>query len=219
MTNLCCELPNQKAGNNWEGKIAMKDILTANQLAGRATGSIFFAVFGALWIVLALYAKQLLNVATVGWVAMDFAVLLVMAVWLFRQARRFPRTPDDPAQTKAFNRINAIQWVAVAATAFLFARLRLDAYVLCAITAIVGLHMFPLARLFRYRMHYVTGAALIAWAAASALMVAPDQLQGTCALGTGILLWLSAFATLAIAATAARRAGNTYSAGRKTAGA
>jgi magnesium-transporting ATPase (P-type) len=196
----------------------MKNTPTANQLAGRAIGSIFFAVFGALWIILALYAKQLLSVTTVTWVAMDFAVLLVMAMWLFRQARRFARSPEDPAQKKAFNRINVIQWVAVAVTAFTFARLHLDAYVMCAITAIVGLHMFPLARLFRYPMHYVTGTALLAWAATSAIAVPADQLQGTCALGTGILLWLSAFATLVIAATLARRASSSYSVSRTTEG-
>jgi len=36
----------------------------------------------------------------------------------------------------------------------------------------------------------------------STMLVPADHLQGTCALGTGILLWLSAFATLIIAATA-----------------
>jgi len=196
----------------------MKNTPTANQLSGRAIGSIFFAVFGALWIVLALYAKQRLNLATLAWAASDFTVLMVMALWLVRQARRFPRVPDDPAQTKAFNRINAVQWVAVCVTAIAFARLHLDAYVMCAITAIVGLHMFPLARLFRYPLHYVTGSALAGWAAVSASLVPADQLQGTCALGTGILLWLSAFATLTIAATVARRAGTRNSERQNTAG-
>jgi len=195
----------------------MKNTPTANQIAGRAIGAIFFAVFGTLWIVLALYAKQLLNPATITWVASDFAVLIIMAIWLFRQARRFPRMPEDPAQSRAFNRINVIQWVAVAVTAFAFARLHYDAYIMCAITAIVGLHMFPLARLFRYPMHHVTGTALVIWAAISALLVPVDQLQGTSALGTGILLWLSAFATLVIAATVARRARVEYRVRRTTA--
>lgn len=189
----------------------MKNAPTANQLSGRAIGSIFFTVFGALWIVLALYVKQILNFATISWVALDFAVLMATAIWLFRQARRFPKTPEDPARSRAFNRINIVQWVAIAAVAFTFARLHIDAYVMCAITAIVGLHMFPLARLFRYPLHYVTGTALVGWAAASAALVPAEHLQGTSALGTGILLWLSAFVTLTIAATAARRAGAAYS--------
>jgi hypothetical protein len=183
---------------------------TANQLSGRAIGSVFFAGFGALWIALGLYAKQRFNLATASWVALDLIVLLSTAVWLLRQAKRFPRTPEDPARNRAFNRINAIQWVAVAITAFAFARLHIDAYVMSAITAIVGLHMFPLARLFRYRMHYLTGVALVAWAAASAVSVPAEHLQGTTAIGTGILLWLSAFVTLVIAVTVARRAETGY---------
>ena len=109
------------------------------------------------------------------------------------------RVPDDPATGRAFARINAVEWIAVAAVAFTLARLHLDAYLMCAITAIVGLHMFPLARLFRYWPHYVAGAVMLAWAAASALMTPVGQLQGTSALGTGMILWLSAAVTLALA--------------------
>jgi hypothetical protein len=65
--------------------------------------------------------------------------------------------------------------------------------------------MFPLAKLFRYPMHYVTGAALVAWASASVLLIPAEQLQGVTALGTGILLWVSAAITLAMAAVAVRR--------------
>ena len=75
-----------------------------------------------------------------------------------------------------------------------------------AITAIVGLHMFPLARLFRYWPHYVAGAALVVWAAASVVLVSREQLQGVAALGTGAILWISAAATLAMAIPAARLA-------------
>jgi hypothetical protein len=94
--------------------------------------------------------------------------------------------------------------------ALAFARFNLEAYVMCAITSIVGLHMFPLARLFRYPLHYVTGATLVAWAATSAAIVPAQQLQGTAALGTGIILLLSAFATLVIAGTVVRRATPAY---------
>ena len=90
-----------------------------------------------------------------------------------------------------------IQWVAVAAVAFAFARLQIDAYVVSAITAIIGLHMFPLARLFRYPMHHVTGAVLVGWAAASALIFSRSAMQGAAALGTGAILWASAVVTLA----------------------
>jgi len=178
---------------------------TANQLRGRAIGSLFFAGFGALWIGLALYVKEMLTAASVSFVMLDLAVLVGMACWLLREAKRFPTVAEDPERGRKLNRINIMQWIAAAIVAFSFARLHIDAYVMCGITAIVGLHFFPLARLFRYAMHYVTGSVLLVWAAASATLVPAEHLQGTSALGTGIILWVSAFVTLCLAFTIARR--------------
>ena len=172
---------------------------TANQLSGRAIGSIFFSGFGALWIAIALYIKQTLSVDLAIGIGAGLAALLLAAFWLMRRAKLFPRLPEDKAMGRAFNRINAIQWIAVAIAGFTFARLHIDIYVLSAITAIVGIHMFPLAKLFRYPLHNLTGAVLVAWASASVLFVPADHLQSVTAIGTGIILWLSAAVTLALA--------------------
>jgi hypothetical protein len=183
----------------------MSTTLTANQLSGRATGSLFFTGFGMLWLTLGLYLRQIVNAGFLTGISAGLAVLLLAVFWLFRQARRYPKMPEDAARNRAFRRINVIQWAAVILVSFTFARLHIDAYVLSAITAIVGIHLFPLAKLFRYPMHYITGAALVAWASASVLLVPAEHLQGATALGTGILLWLSAAATLALTALAIRR--------------
>ena len=126
------------------------------------------------------------------------------AFFLLRRAKALPRVPEDPAMARAFKWINIIQWVAVAVVAFAFARFGIDVYVISAITAIVGLHMFPLARVFRYPMHYVTGTALVGWAATSLLLFPKDEMQGSTALGTGLILWSSALVTLALAVRAVR---------------
>jgi hypothetical protein len=81
----------------------------------------------------------------------------------------------------------------------------MDSYVLSAITAIVGIHFFPLAKLFRYPLHNLTGAVLVVWASATVLLIPTDHLQGVTALGTGILLWASAAITLTLAIAAAQR--------------
>ena len=178
---------------------------TTNQFTGRAIGAIFFAAFGALWLFLSFYARQMLNGATITGLFFGLALFLLAAFYLFREANRFPRVPANPAQGRAFAWINAVQWLVVCVVAFTFAKLHMDTYIMCAITAIVGLHMLPLARLFRYPLHYVTGAALLIWAAASVFLVPAEQLQGITALGTGIILWISAAATLAIAIGATRQ--------------
>jgi len=183
----------------------MKNMQTANQLGGRAIGALFFTGFGALWLFLSLYARQTLSIATATGVLLGAAALGLNAAHLLRQAKHFPRVPDDPAVGRAFAWVNAIQWIAFSILAFSFAMLRIDAYVLSAITAIVGLHMFPLARLFRYPLHHATGVSLVTWAAVSILVVPADRLQGITALGTGLILWLSAAVTLAIALQSIRR--------------
>ena len=182
----------------------MTTTLTANQLSGRAVGSLFFTGFGTLWLTLGLYLRQIVNGVLLAGISAGLAILLLAAFWLLRQSSRYPKSPEDPTRNRAFNRINAIQWAAVFIVAFTFGRLHLDAYVLSAITAIVGIHLFPLARLFRYPMHYATGAALVLWASASVLLFPPEHLQGATALGTGALLWVSAAVTLALAAAAMR---------------
>jgi hypothetical protein len=183
----------------------MQNFPNANQLSGRAIGSMFFAGFGTGWLFMALAAKQWISFATVSGVMLGMSILFLTAFYLLRQSRRWPRVPDDPGRGRAFGWINAIQWTAVFIVAFSFAKLHIDAYVISAITAIIGLHMFPLARLFRYPLHYATGAVLVAWAAASAILAPVERMQGTAALGTGIILWLSAAVTLAVAVHAARQ--------------
>lgn len=185
-------------------------IQTANQLSGRATGALFFSGFGALWVGLALYALERLNAGTVFGLLLVLAGLVLAALTLLRAAKHWPRVPGDPAMGRAFAWINAMEWIAVAIVAVTLAKLHLDAYVMCAITAIVGVHLFPLARLFRYPAHYWSGSVLVIWAAASALLVPHDYLQGVSALGTGIILWLSAAVTLALAFQATRRSDNSW---------
>jgi len=183
----------------------MQRIETANQLSGRATGALFCAGFGALWLGLSFYAMGWLSVTTVAAILVGLAALVAAALQLMSEAKRWPQVPDDPAVGRAFAWINAAEWIAVGVTAFALAKLHLDAYVMCAITAIVGLHMFPLGRLFKYPAHYRAGAIMVLWAVASAVLVPLEHLQGVSALGTGILLWSAAAVNLAIAFRDARR--------------
>jgi hypothetical protein len=180
--------------------------LTANSLTGRAIGMIFFAAFGAGWIVMGLYGAGQLGVVPVLMVAACTMVLLAGAAYLSREAERFPLVAKDPKQGRIFAWVNLVQWIAVGVVAVSFARLHLDNYVVNAITAIVGLHMLPLARLFRYTPHYVSGVAMVVWAVASIWLAPAESLQSVTAIGTGLLLWLSAAATLGLAMARARRA-------------
>jgi hypothetical protein len=177
----------------------MSGEITANEMRGRAIGALFFTGFGGLWLVLALYAREQLSVVSGALVSGGAATLVSGAVWLISKASGLRKVDECPAMRRAFGWINLGQWIAIALVAFSFARLHIDAYVMSAITAIVGLHMLPLARLFRYKPHYVTGTVLVSWAAVSIFLLPVDRLQGGTALGTGAILWSSAFFTLILA--------------------
>ncbi len=69
----------------------MQKQVTANSADGRAIGALFFAGFGVLWMVLALYAKQWLAVGPVVVLACGAAVLGAGAFWLLRRSRTLPR--------------------------------------------------------------------------------------------------------------------------------
>lgn len=194
----------------WKG-MQMTTTVTADQLIRRAIGTSFPAVFGAIWLLLGLYVRESLSTVSLSAVICGLLVLLCAALWLRNQAWRFPREEESEEQKKARSRgflwVNAVQWVAIAIVANGCARLHLDAYVFSGITAIVGLHMFPLARLFRYPLHYANCAVLTGWGVLSAVVAPVEHLQGVTALGTGSILWVSTATSVGIAMLAVRRAG------------
>ena len=187
----------------------MLNIENANELRGRAIGSMILAGFGGIWLGLALYAKETLNAATILYIVAGLLMLLAGGAKLMRAAGRWPRQPESPAQRQAFGWINALQWIAIFFVVQIFNRLHLDAYTVSAVAGIVGLHFFPLAKLFRNRMHYATGAAMVIWAASTALFAPHEQMQGDAALGAGAILWMSAAFTLSVSLFATRRPART----------
>lgn len=184
----------------------MQTFHTIDRLRGRALGALFLTGFGALWLALGLFVRRQLDLAALCWISGFTLVLAAAAVHVMRRARSAPRRPQDATRDRAFYWINAAQWIAVFVALNILHRMRLDAYGLNLIAAVVGLHFFPLARLFRNPLHHITGALLLAWSALTLWKVPADSLQGISALGAGFLLWLSAATTLALCALALRRA-------------
>ena len=181
----------------------MQTIRTTSNLSGRAIGAMIFTGFGALWFLLSLYVRQQLNAANLAanlaWIAGAVLMLAAAATHVLRRAEPALAGPNDARRSRAFHTINAAQWIAIFIALTILRRLHLDVYGVGAIAAIVGLHLFPLARLFRNPLHYATGTALVAWAACVSRLAPADTMQGITALGTGAILWLSAAVTLAMA--------------------
>jgi hypothetical protein len=176
----------------------MRTELTANQVRGTAIGAIVAAGFGLVWLFWSLIAMHKIAAQTAIGVELGALVIVVVAVHVARMAKRWPRVAGDPTMGRRFAWINAIQWAAIVAVVFSFSRLHIDAYGASAVTVIVGMHYLPLARLFHFPLHYVTGAVLVGWGAVSALLFSRDVVLGVAALGTGAILWVSAAAMLVL---------------------
>jgi len=176
------------------------DDRSVEALRGRATGVLFLSGFGGLWFLLGLAASQRLSLPTACALAAGLVALVAGTVLLRRRSAALPPTRLDPEEQRragrTFGRVNAAQWAAIVLIAVVLGRLHLDAYTPAAVTVVVGLHFFPLARLFRSPQHHVTGAALVLWGAVCLLLVPRDVLQSTSAFGTGAILWTAAAVTL-----------------------
>jgi hypothetical protein len=86
---------------------------SAEAISGRATGVLFFAGFGSLWLCTGLYAMHRLTVISGVSVAAILLLLLVPAILLLRRAAKATPAGVDPEQQertkRVFNRVNRIQ--------------------------------------------------------------------------------------------------------------
>jgi hypothetical protein len=171
----------------------------AEAFRGRATGVLVVSIFGALWFLLGLAASERLSAVTAASLAIGLGALVAGALALRHRAASLPSMADPEERRRigrTFGRVNALQWAAIVVIAVVLGRLHLDAYTPAAVTVVVGLHFFPLARLFHQPQHWLTGAVLVAWGLACLVFVPREVLQSTTAFGTGAILWAAAVVTL-----------------------
>ncbi|PQO92532.1 hypothetical protein C5614_24900 [Massilia phosphatilytica] len=128
------------------------------QLAGRATGAMFFFLFGAVWL------EGWATTAEAG--ATAFAGIAVLALVLLAVAwRRYRRyapalaqeqgTPERRRARRVFNIVNAGQWTAIFILAQVLIHLGKGAWIIPMAIAVIGLHFLPLAHVFKNPPHYV----------------------------------------------------------------
>jgi hypothetical protein len=180
---------------------------TAEAISGRATGVLFFAGFGSLWLYNGISAMHRLNPISIAAIGVILAALFVPAVMLLRSMAKavHPGGPvESPDVKRTFFRVNMMQWAAIVAAVVLFNAIHKQEFLATVITFIVGAHLIPLARLFHYTAHYVTGGLLMAWATVVAIAFPSELMPSLGALGTAAILLGSAAFTLALAGRAAR---------------
>lgn len=177
----------------------------ANQLSQMSAAAIFFSAFGALWIALSFHLWKMLNWPTACAIALGLTLLLLTALSVRHAANEEPTKAKKPEAARARNWINAILGVAITALYFGLSRLHMEACFPSALTAVVGVHKFALARAFHFAPYYAMGAVLLIWAGISVIVAPMEEMQAVTALGTGLILWLGAAITLVVAVRNLRR--------------
>jgi hypothetical protein len=161
--------------------------------AGRATGAIFLAGFGGVWVALAAVAMA----STTPWIPLMALGLLCGAViaQAIRVRRRFGWATAliGPAASKRLARhfawINGVQWSAIVLTVIALNSIGRPEWITPTIMLIVAAHFLPLARLFREPVYVVFGVGLILLSVAYPWLTVqgPQQPLGPLCFGLALL--------------------------------
>jgi Family of unknown function (DUF7010) len=181
--------------------------MTRPEAGGIASGVFFMALFGALWGLMSagylsggvqIAAFVLVGVVTLGLVAAGTAIL--------RHAKSLPDSPS-PGEAAQDNHISTyfgiifgVEFGLIAVVAIWLSRIQAAAFIPPAIALIVGIHFFPLARLFRVPGYWITGALLCALALAALVGLllglpldgtSPDHWSLFVGMGATLVLWIT----------------------------
>jgi hypothetical protein len=173
---------------------------------GLGIGAVFFSIFGAMWVnggAELAYGKKTFALSAMIWAIA--ALILLAAIRVIRANQLPPADATIAAKqarhSKVFMLVNLVQYSAMFILVQVLHWTSHADWVVPGVMLIVGLHFFPLARLFSYRPHHVTGAALVLLA-----LIYPFAGSGPLdpigCIGAGLILWGAAVFGLAGASAA-----------------
>jgi hypothetical protein len=144
------------------------------ELRGRAAGTALLAFFALGWTACGISAIP----TTVGLVLFAIAAAgsLTLAALALAMSRRAATAPTDggPGRGRATGRrygiVVAAEWIGIFVVARLLAATGHSQLIPAAIALGVGIHFFPLAKLFGIRAYHLTGAAICLVALTTSLL-------------------------------------------------
>ena len=159
----------------------------------RTIGSLFFSVFGGLWLLVSSLAFGVLT----RWVLLLLTGLtlafIAAAVWLLQALPRgLEGDPQRERDGRMFGWVNAAQGVAIGVEFQLAYRLHHPDVAFPLAVLIVGLHIFAFPRSYRIVSNLVTATVLVVAAVLCLLLLRGDTMVGTVTLCAGLTLWCSA---------------------------
>ena len=188
--------------------------VTRASASGAAIGVLVLTFFGAIWAFAALGNRPATPAWAFGLCAIPFAVLTVLGVRRLIAAGRLP-APENEAQAASEDRregrwfgvVFAAEGILIVIASNVLAHAGKPLLIPVAIAAIVGVHFFPLARLFRRPFYWVTGTLLVLCAGGSLLIADERGRLFALGLAAAAVLWSSAAFVLARSAAGATARG------------
>lgn len=173
----------------------------AEVLVGAGRGAVVMATFGAGWLGMGLGMAKAFNGVTGPLFGCAELVLMGFSITLLRSgrllAKRFPLPPEERRPVlRAFLVLLLAEVIAILLVLILAERMgRTDLMAdWCAL--VVGLHFFPLARIFRAPQMVVIGAASTLWSLLCWALFRGNVLTIAVSVGTGVLFWARCVASL-----------------------
>lgn len=166
------------------------------RIGGQAIGALFFSVFGSAWLFFGLLQGGYIWQSAVAMLALPLVTFVFLAMRQIRANREAMQaedgSPEQKHRSRVFHAVNTGQWVLMIIFGNILSNLGMSQWVVPSIMLIVGLHFFPLARVFRNPAQLVTGIALVAVAVIYPLLTASGPGFALGPIFAGLILWISA---------------------------
>lgn len=164
---------------------------------GRGIGAMFLGFFGSWWMAIGLTAIYGAKMAVFAAIA-AVGLTLMVAGWRRSHAGKIASAEtvrDTLAEAhinRGFRNVNIAQWLLIIALLVVLNIAHHVEWIAPGIMLIVGMHFFPLAKLFNTKLHYVTGSALVALACTYPFLSADGPGSPLGPIAAGMILWLVA---------------------------
>ena len=170
--------------------------LTRDYARGLVIGAFVLTFFGAFWASQAITNWPQASPLAYGILGLPEVALILFAVMRFINVGNLPEATDGDQASRdgkrtgiTFGLIVAVEFSLIAVAANIRVKLDRPLLITVAIALIVGLHFFPLARLFGVPIYSVTGLLCVACAFAS-LLIADEALRiFILGLAIAVVLW------------------------------
>ena len=161
--------------------------------AARATGAMFFSIFGGDWLILWNHRARQDNVLICLLVAVIAIGMFSLAIKRYRFVKIYAADDGPSLETKRkaklFHIINSVQWIIILVLANVLINLGMSAWVIPMGMLVIGLHFLPLAIVFAAPSHFWLGLAMSGYAISYPFIFSGGAGDPYGCLGAGLMLW------------------------------